>query len=53
MDLQELKNFYTDCRDYDEYMVLQKQSDNLRIVGEIDRETIAVECSKRGNDVHW
>ena len=34
-------------------MVVQKQSDNLRIAGEINKETIAVKCSKRGNDVYW
>jgi len=52
-DLEGLVKFYTQWRDYDEYMVVQKQTDNLRVEGEIDRETIAVKCSKRGNDVYW
>ena len=52
-DLEGLEKFYVDWRDYDEYIVVQKQSDNLRIEGEIDKETIAVKCSKRGNDVYW
>ena len=52
-DLEGLEKFYVEWRDYNEYMVVQKQSDNLRIEGEIDRETIAVKCSKRGNDVYW
>lgn len=53
LDLQELEKFYVEWSGYDEYLVVQKQSDNLRLVGEIDRETIAVKCSKRGNDVYW
>lgn len=52
-DLEGLKKFYTEWRDYNEYIVVQKQSDNLRIDGEIDKETIAIKCSKRGNDVYW
>jgi len=52
-DLKGLEKFYVEWRDYDEYIVVQKQSDNLRIEGEIDKETIAVKCSKRGNDVYW
>ena len=52
-DLEGLEKFYTEWRSYNEYIVLQKQSDNLRIEGEIDRKTIAVKCSKRGNDVYW
>ncbi|MFH0748568.1 MAG: hypothetical protein V1915_01400 [Candidatus Bathyarchaeota archaeon] len=52
-DLEGLEKFYVEWRDYNEYIVVQKQSDNLRIGGKIDRETIAVKCSKRGNDVYW
>ena len=52
-DLEGLEQFYVEWRDYNEYMVMQKQSDNLRIKGEVDKETIAVKCSKRGNDVYW
>ena len=29
LDFEELKEFYHDWRDYDEYVVLQKQSENL------------------------
>ena len=32
---------------------MQKQTDNLRIEGEIEKETIAVECAKRGKKVYW
>ena len=53
LDFEELKEFYRDWRDYDEYVVLQKQSDNLRNKGEVEKETIAVKCAKRGNDVYW
>jgi len=53
LDFEELKEFYRDWRDYDEYVVLQKQSDNLRIEGEVEKETIAFKCAKRGNDVYW
>jgi len=52
-DLEGLKEFYCDWRDYDEYIVLQKQSENLRNKGEVEKETIAVKCAKRGNDVYW
>jgi len=52
-DLEGLKQFYVEWRDFNEYIVVQKQSDNLRIAGEIDKETIAVKCAKRGNDVYW
>ncbi|MCJ7635100.1 hypothetical protein MUP77_22255 [Candidatus Bathyarchaeota archaeon] len=50
-DLEGLKDFYCDWRDYSEYMLIQKQTESLRIEGEIERETF--ECSKRGNDVYW
>ena len=52
-DLEGLEKFYVEWRDYNEYIVVQKQTDSLRIEGEIDKETIAVKCSKRGNDVYW
>ena len=48
-----MEKFYVEWRDYNEYIVVQKQSDNIRIEGEIEKETIAVKCSKRGNDVYW
>ena len=47
------EKFYVEWRDYDEYIVVQKQSDSLRIESEIDKETIVVKCSKRGNGVYW
>jgi hypothetical protein len=53
LDFQELKEFYLTWRDFIEYIVLQKQTENLRIKGEVDKETRAVKCSKRGNDVYW
>jgi len=34
-------------------MVLQKQTDKLRMKGDVEKETIAVKCAKRGNDVYW
>ncbi len=52
-DLEGLEKVYIEWRDYNEYIVVQKQTENLRIEGEIDRETIAIKCSKRGNDVYW
>jgi hypothetical protein len=52
-DFEELAEFYVGWRDFIEYMVLQKQEDNLRVKGEVDKETFAVKCSKRGNDVYW
>ena len=48
-NLEGLEEFYVKWRDNDEYMVIQKQTDSLRIQGEVDKETIAIKCSKRGN----
>jgi len=53
VDFKELKEFYLDWKDFDEYLVLQRQTESLRIKGEIDKEAIAVKCAKRGNDVYW
>ena len=53
LNFEELKEFYRNWRDYDEYVVLQKQSDNMRNKGEVEKETIAFKCAKRGNDVYW
>jgi hypothetical protein len=53
IDFTELTELYKEWRDYDEYMVLQEQTKNLRIQGETDKKTIAVKCAKRGNDVYW
>ncbi|MCW4038528.1 MAG: protein rep [Candidatus Bathyarchaeota archaeon] len=52
-DLTGLEEFYLEWRNFDEYIVLQKQTDNLRIKGKVVKETIAIKCSKRGNDVYW
>ena len=52
LDFKELQEFYVKWRDF-EYLVLQRQTDNLLIKGEVDKETIAVKCAKRGNDVYW
>lgn len=52
-DFKELTKFYNGWRDFSEYLLIQKQSDSLRLKGEINRETLAVKCSKRGNDVYW
>jgi len=53
LDFQELQEFYLTWRNFIEYIVLQKQTDNLRMKGNVDLETFAVKCSKRGNDVYW
>jgi hypothetical protein len=53
LDFNELQEFYQEWRDFDEYLVLQRKTDNLCIKGEVDKETIAVKCAKRGNDVYW
>jgi hypothetical protein len=52
-DLTGLEEFYLEWRNFDEYIVLQKQTKNLRIRGDVEKETIAVKCAKRGNDVYW
>jgi len=52
-DLEGVTQFYVEWREFNEYLVVQKQTDNLRREGEIDKEAIAVKCSKRGNDVYW
>lgn len=52
-NFKELQDFYLEWRNFDEYLVLQKQIESLKVKGKIDRETIATKCSKRGNDVYW
>jgi hypothetical protein len=52
-DFNELLKFYQEWRDFDEYLLLQRQTNNIRIKGEMDKETIVVKCAKRGNDVYW
>lgn len=49
---KELQDFYLEWRNFDEYLVLQKQTENIRGNGEVVRKTIAIKCSKRGNDVY-
>ena len=51
-NFKELREYYLEWRDFDEYLVLQKQTDSLRVKGEVDRKTIAIKLSKRGNDVY-
>ena len=53
LSFEELNDFYTTWRDYDEFLILQKQTENLRVLGEVKKETFAIKCSKRGNDVYW
>ena len=48
-NFEEPEEFYNGWRDIIEYMVLQKQEDGLRFMGEINRETIEMKSSKRGN----
>lgn len=47
-DLQGLVSYYEAWRDFTEYLVLQKQT----VSPDPEKETIAVKCSKRGNDVY-
>ena len=49
MDLEGLIDYYITWVNYNEYMVLQKQSFDGK---NFDKKTIAVKCSKRGNDVY-
>lgn len=46
----ELRDFYESWRDFEEFLVLQKQTVKG---GEVKRKNIAVKCSKRGNGVYW
>lgn len=48
-DLDELTRFYRGWRDLDEYGVMQKQTWTGY---DVEKKTIAVKCSKRGNDVY-
>lgn len=52
-NFKELQEFYQEWRDYNEYLVMQKQIERPKMKGEVDRETVATKCSKRGNDVYW
>ena len=52
IDFDELEKFYVGWRDYDEYVVFQKQTDKLTVTGEIEKETVAIKGAKRGNDVY-
>jgi len=49
MDLEGLVDYFITWINYDEYMVLQKQTFDGN---NFDKKTIAVKCSKRGNDVY-
>lgn len=52
-NFQELGDFYLEWRNFDEYIVIQKQTESQRTKGEIEKQTIVTKCSKRGNDVYW
>jgi hypothetical protein len=52
-DFTGLEAFYLEWKNFDECIVLQRQTDNLRMKGDVEKETIAVKCAKRGNDVYW
>jgi hypothetical protein len=52
IDFEELERFYVEWRDYDEYIVFQKQTDKLSVTGEIEKGTVAIKGAKRGNDVY-
>ena len=52
-NFKELIEYQLKWREFNEYLVLQKQTESLKVKGKIERETIAVKCSKRGNDVYW
>ena len=52
-NFQELGDFYLEWRNFDEYIILQKQTESQRTKGEVEKQTIATKCSKRGNDVYW
>lgn len=49
MDFDGLKEFFREWRDFDEYLVLQRQ---VWLGDRLERKTVAVKCSKRGNDVY-
>lgn len=49
MDLEGLVEYFLTWVNYNEYMVLQKQTFDGKT---FDKKTIAVKCSKRGNDVY-
>ena len=53
LDFNELEKFYVDWREFMEYIVVQKQTESLKVKGEVDKEIFAVKCYKRGNDVYW
>jgi hypothetical protein len=50
-DLQGLVDYYESWRDLSEYLVLQNQNFKQDLKTDI-KKTIAVKCSKRGNDVY-
>jgi hypothetical protein len=47
-DIDGLMNYYKTWRDFDEFMVLHRAESDIRD----EKKTIAVKCSKRGNDVY-
>lgn len=54
LDFKGLRDYYKTWRDLTEFLVLQKQDwSKLESTGKVSRQTIAVKCAKRGNDVYW
>jgi hypothetical protein len=49
VNFDELEAFYKTWRDFDEYLILQRQEWTEKTC---EKNTIAVKCSKRGNDVY-
>lgn len=52
LDFGELQDYHKTWRDFSEYLVLQRQEFDKE-KGKVNKETIAVKCSKRGNDVYF
>lgn len=49
LDFKGLVSYWKTWKTFVEYLVLQKQEGDLGL----EKTTIAVKCSKRGNDVYW
>ena len=51
IDFGELEKFYRDWRDFDEYIVFQKQTDNLQRKGEVKKETVTINSARARNSL--
>jgi len=49
LDFKGLRDYYKTWRDLKEFLILYRQESDTRD----SKKTIAVKCSKRGNDVYW